>query len=293
MELTYLRTFCEVVSCGSYTRAAERLGYAQSSVTAQIAKLEEAYGAILLERSGRGMAPTFAGKNLLPYARQMLSLNDEAKEVISGGQKGGLTIGSIETLAAYYLPHRLHRFRDQYPDVKLRVQPGSEVDIINAVKDKSADCGLIFDIPYVSEELITLPLRQEQLFVVIHPEHHLALETVITPVQLHQEPLMLTEDTCTYRRFLLDQLKLSGVTPNVDMEFGNLEGIKLAVKHRWGTAFLPGYAIVDECRAGEIKGIPLDGNEGQFYIQLIYRKDRWISSAFGAFIEQMRSSDIQ
>lgn len=70
MELTYLRTFCEVVSCGSYIRAAEKLGYAQSSITAQIAKLEKTYGAKLLERSGRGMVPTFAGNGLLPYARQ-------------------------------------------------------------------------------------------------------------------------------------------------------------------------------------------------------------------------------
>lgn len=162
------------------------------------------------------------------------------------------------------------------------------VDIINAVKDKSADCGLIFDIPYVSEELVALPLRQEQLFVVMHPEHHLALETAVTPAQLHQEPLILTEETCTYRKYLLEQLNLSGITPIVDMEFGNLEGIKEAVKHRWGTAFLPGYAIVEESRAGAIKGIPLAGNQGQFYIQLIYRKDRWVSSAFGTFIEQMK-----
>lgn len=71
MELTYLKTFCEVVACGSYTKAAERLGYSQSSVTAQIARLEEMYGAVLLERSGRGMNATFAGKSLLPYARQI------------------------------------------------------------------------------------------------------------------------------------------------------------------------------------------------------------------------------
>ncbi|ULO07272.1 LysR family transcriptional regulator [Paenibacillus sp. 19GGS1-52] len=288
MELTYLRTFCEVVTCGSYTRAAEKLGYAQSSITAQIAKLEEVYGAVLLERVGRGMTPTFAGKSLLPYARQMLALNEEVKEIISGGSKGILTISAIETLAAYFLPHRLHRYREQYPGIQLRVQPGSEVEIITAVKEKSADFGLIFDTRYVSEELESLVLRQEQLFIITHPEHPLAHQPELSLTQLAGEPLILTEDTCTYRRYLLDELKQAGISPRIDMEFGNLEGIKQAVKHQWGTAFLPGYAIEEERRQGSISAIPIVGDTKGFYIQLIYRKDRVLPPAYNDFIKQMQ-----
>ncbi|KAI7264785.1 hypothetical protein KC345_g8732 [Hortaea werneckii] len=288
MELTYLRTFCEVADSGSYTRAAEKLGYAQSSVTAQIAKLEELYGAVLLERSGRGMIPTFAGNNLLPYARQMLALSAEAKGVISGGDQGVLNIGAIETLAAYYLPHRLHRYREQYPGMQLRVQPGSEEAIIASVKDKSADFGLIFDVPYVSGELISLPLREEPLYVVTHPEHRLAAEPVVTPGQLEGEALVLTENTCTYRKQLLHVLRESGIAARVDMEFGNLEGIKQAVKHRWGTAFLPRYAIEEELRSGVLTGIPLAGEQEAFYIQLIYRKELRLSPSFTDFIACMR-----
>ncbi|OKP95586.1 LysR family transcriptional regulator [Paenibacillus sp. P46E] len=288
MELTYLRTFCEVVSSGSYTRAAEKLGYAQSSVTAQVAKLEEMYGAILLERSGRGMIPTFAGNNLLPYARQMLALSEEAKGMIAGGDRGVLNIGAIETLAAYYLPHRLHRYRLRYPEVQLRVQPGSEDGIIAAVKDKSADFGLIFDVTYRSDEIIALPLRQEPLYVVIHPEHRFAKEAEVASNQLANEPLVLTEDTCTYRRQLVHELKAAGITPRIDMEFGNLEGIKQAVRHQWGTAFLPRYAIEEELSTGVLTGIPLTGKQEKFYIQLIYRKERKLSPAFEHFIAEMQ-----
>ncbi|WP_379158063.1 LysR family transcriptional regulator [Paenibacillus sp. sgz5001063] len=287
MELTYLRTFCEVVSSGSYTRAAEKLGYAQSSVTAQVAKLEEMYGAVLLERSGRGMIPTFAGNNLLPYARQMLALSEEAKGMIAGGDRGILNIAAIETLAAYYLPHRLHRYRIRYPDVQLRVQPGSEEGIITAVKDKSADFGLIFDVAYVSDELTALPLRQEPLYVVTHPGHPLAGETEVSPNLLADVPLVLTEDTCTYRRQLLHELKAAGVAPRIDMEFGNLEGIKQAVRHQWGIAFLPRYAIEEELLSGVLRGIPLSGKQDEFYIQLIYRNGRRLSPAFEHFIAEI------
>ena len=288
MELTYLRTFCEVADSGSYTRAAEKLGYAQSSVTAQIAKLEELYGAVLLERSGRGMIPTFAGNNLLPYARQMLALSAEAKGIISGGDQGVLNIGAIETLAAYYLPHRLHQYRERYPGMQLRVQPGSEETIISSVKDKTADFGLIFDVPYGSGELISLPLREEPLYVVTHPAHRLAAEAVVTPSQLEGEALVLTETTCTYRKRLLHVLRESGIDARVDMEFGNLEGIKQAVKHRWGTAFLPRYAVEEELRSGALSGIPLSGEPESFYIQLIYRKELRLAPAFTDFIACMR-----
>lgn len=288
MELTYLRTFCEVVSSGSYTRAAEQLGYAQSSVTAQIAKLEEMYGAILLERSGRGMIPTFAGNNLLPYARQMLALSEEAKAIITGGDRGIVNIGAIETLAAYYLPHRLHQYRAQYPEVQLRVQPGSEEGIIAAVKDKSADFGLIFDVPHVSGELVSLPLRQEPLYVVTHPQHPLAAVEEVAPALLGGEPLVLTEESCTYRKQLLHVLRESGIPPRIDMEFGNLEGIKQAVRHQWGIAFLPRYAIEEELRTGALAAVPLAGEQEKFYIQLVYRRGLRISPAFEHFIEVMK-----
>ncbi|MNC32819.1 HTH-type transcriptional regulator GltR [compost metagenome] len=199
-----------------------------------------------------------------------------------------MNIGAIETLAAYYLPHRLHRYRMRYPEVQLRVQPGSEEGIITAVKDKSADFGLIFDVMYTSDELTALTLRQEPLYVVTHPEHPMAKEAGVAPFQLAGEPLVLTEDTCTYRRQLLHELKASGIAPRIDMEFGNLEGIKQAVRHQWGTAFLPRYAIEEELRTGALTGIPMSGEQEAFYIQLIYRKERKLSPAFEHFIAEMR-----
>lgn len=286
MELTYLRTFCEVASCGSYTKAAEQLGYAQSSVTAQIAKLEELYGAKLLERSGRGMGPTFAGRTLLGYARQIVHLSEEAKEAVSEGHSGELTVGSIETLAAYFLPGRLLHYRREYPGIRLQVLPGSEREIIERVTGKTADFGLIFDRPYASSELEVIPLRREELFVVVHPGHPLAVREEVDLPMLASEKLVLTEETCTYRNYLLHALRELGIRPDIELELGNLEGIKQAVKHEWGIGFLPGYTIAEEVRQGELKAIPLSGDGGiGFSIQLIYRKDRWLSPALRRFVD--------
>jgi DNA-binding transcriptional LysR family regulator len=102
MEFTYLKTFREVARLGSFTRAAEVLGYAQSSITAQIQKLEDSYGAVLVERFGRSMKLTIAGEALLQYANELQRLHEESKEVVSRQSKGTLSIGTIETLAAFF-----------------------------------------------------------------------------------------------------------------------------------------------------------------------------------------------
>jgi DNA-binding transcriptional LysR family regulator len=126
MDFIYLQTFCEVAKWGNFTRAAEALGYAQSSVTTQIQKLEEQYGAVLFERAGRKMRPTQAGEVLLPYARQILALQAEARTQLSEQQTGTITIGTIETLAAFYLPPVLQTFHDKYPKITLALQSGNE-----------------------------------------------------------------------------------------------------------------------------------------------------------------------
>lgn len=94
---------------GSFTRAAENLGYAQSSITTQIQRLEESYGAVLFERFGRSMRLTIAGEAPLPYAKEVIRSHEESKEVVSKQSKGTLSIGTIETLVLiiYRLTYRL------------------------------------------------------------------------------------------------------------------------------------------------------------------------------------------
>lgn len=104
MELNYLRTFIEVARCNSFTKAAEQLGYAQSSVTQQIQKLELEYNASLFERYGRHMKLTSAGEQLFDRFVEILALYDSSKELVSGQMKGSLVIGTIESMIAYFLP---------------------------------------------------------------------------------------------------------------------------------------------------------------------------------------------
>lgn len=112
MDLTYMRTFREVAKRQSFTRAAEELGYAQSSVTMQIQKIEKEYGVPLIERHGRALRLTPPGEELLKLFVEILDLYDRSKETIAQQIGGTLTIGTIDSLAAFYLPPFLQQLRD-------------------------------------------------------------------------------------------------------------------------------------------------------------------------------------
>ena len=131
MDTRYLQTFREVAKWNSFTRAAEVLGYAQSSVTTQIQNLETEFGVTLFERWGRKIRLTHAGEVLLEYSEQLLAILDETKAILSEQAElaGTLTVGTVESLAAFYLPpvsfleERLVRSLQEQEDVEyLRVK---------------------------------------------------------------------------------------------------------------------------------------------------------------------------
>ncbi|MCX8001969.1 MAG: LysR family transcriptional regulator, partial [Anoxybacillus mongoliensis] len=137
MNLDYLHTFREVAKWNSFTKAGEMLGYAQSSVTTQIKKLEEEFGVVLFERWGGKIKLTSAGVELLEYANKIVSLIDEAKQSVSeqADLAGSLSIGTIESVAGFYLPPYLQAFKQKYPRVNLLLQQNICNRLVEGVKE--------------------------------------------------------------------------------------------------------------------------------------------------------------
>jgi DNA-binding transcriptional LysR family regulator len=289
MDFIYLQTFCEVAKWENFTRAAEALGYAQSSVTTQIQKLEEQYGAVLFERYGRKMRPTQAGEVLLPYARQILALQAEAKAQLSEQQTGTLTIGTIETLAAFYLPPVLQMFREAYPRVTIALQSGNEASIVQAVKEGQCDLGLILDRISADSELVCVPLRKEDFAIISRPDSLYSHLSEITVQDLTHARLILTEDGCTYRALLLQALRQSDTPHQVVCEFGSLEAIKQCVMCGLGIAFLPYVTVQEEITQGKLQALPF-AFSSNLYTQVIYLERKWQSQAFQRLLNLMSSA---
>jgi DNA-binding transcriptional LysR family regulator len=126
MEL--LRSFVSVVDAGGFTRASERVHRTQSTVSQQIKRLEDDVGRPLLNRSGKDVTPTEAGERLLSYARRLLSLAEEARDVLARpGHEGAVRLGIPEDFAAYRLAKLLASFSRSHPSLRLDVRADQSI----------------------------------------------------------------------------------------------------------------------------------------------------------------------
>ncbi|MCD1261651.1 LysR family transcriptional regulator [Paenibacillus athensensis] len=288
MDLVYFRTFREVARRSSFTRAAEQLGYAQSSVTAQIQKLEREYGVPLFERFGRKLRLTPPGETLLALASHMLELYDQSKERIASEVSGTLTVGTIDSLAAYYIPPYLQQLRQQFPALSVQLLTESEASLIAAVKDGDCDIGLTLDASPADPQLVCIPLRREPLVLVAAPGHPLAgIDAPATLEQLQGSELIVTEQSCIYRSLFEKLLRERRIAYRLVFELASLEAIKQCVRSGLGIALLPAIAVQQELTQGTLSAIPL-ADDLHIELQLVRHPGKWLSQPLAGLIGMLQ-----
>ncbi|OAS13608.1 LysR family transcriptional regulator [Paenibacillus oryzisoli] len=285
MDLTYFRTFREVARRKSFTRAAEELGYAQSSITMQIQKLEREYGAPLFERYGRTLRLTPPGESLLVIAQQLLELYDQSKEMIANQVSGTLTIGTINSLAAYYLPPYLHKLKQLYPGLSIQLFPDSESSILTKVKDGDYDIGLLLDQYPADPSLACTSVREEQLVFVAPLDHPLTEQKDIQLADLGNTEFIVTEEGCIYRGKFERLLKDNAVALQIGFELGNVEAIKQCVMSGLGIALLPRITVASELAIGKLVQLPFTHNQLTMDLQLVLHPKKWMSQPLDTFIQ--------
>ncbi|WP_145038011.1 LysR family transcriptional regulator [Paenibacillus sp. Y412MC10] len=289
MELIYLQTFREVAVRKSFTKAADELGYAQSSVTTQIQKLEKEYGVKLFERYGRGLRLTKSGEELFKYAVQMLDLFQQSKEKLTKQGGGILSIGTIDSLAAYFLPSVLHRLRQEHEDLAIRLQTDREDSIVSKVREGEYDLGLILENKPEDTSLNWIPIREEPLHLIAHPDHPLHRLPVIELEHLADYEWIMTEDTCNYRIMLEKVLRASGAPVRIGLELGNPEAIKRYIMSGTGISLLPRMVAEEEIKRGELAILPFQHPDIRLDIQIVVHPKKWLSHSLQDMIEMLKS----
>jgi DNA-binding transcriptional LysR family regulator len=289
LDLIYLQTFREVAIRESFTRAAEVLGYAQSSVTTQIQKLEKAYQVKLFERySNNKIRLTSAGEELFKLAGQMLELFEQSKEKMAKQGGGSLTIGTMDSIASYFLPPYMQATRKEYPDLNIRLHTNREGLILHQVREGEADIGLILADDSSDPALQWITIRQEPLLLIVHPQHPLIAKTQIELNDLKDMEWIMPEDTCNYRQLLERVLRANSIPYRIGLELGNPEAIKRSIKSGEGISILPQMAVMEEIERGELKALPLEHAELQLEIQLVLHPKKWVSNALHDFMESLK-----
>lgn len=288
MELRHLNTFKVVAEVKGFTRAAELLGYAQSSVTAQIQALEEELGVQLFNRLGKRIMLTEAGARLLPFVLEIQKLVETAKSELLEAEvpQGTLTIGAPESLCAYRLPPILQEFRRRYPNVKVVLRPGLCWQLRQQVRSGELDLAFLLDEDKVEgNDLHVEVLILEPIKLIAPPSHELAARKTVSAQDLKDETLFLTEVGCAYRTLFEQQLNRHGIYLDQQLEFGSLEAIKQCVITGIGLSQLPEIVVRQELADGRLIALPWGGQAVNVHTQLLYHKSKWISPAMKFFLE--------
>lgn len=245
MEFRHLQTFQAIAQEGSFLKAAEKLQYAQSTITLHIQQLETELGVKLFSRRGRHTELTVAGRTLQEHADQLLHRAANLQQTMTdlvAGEAGHLRIGSIEPVATVHLPATLVQFCQQHPNVRLTLEVG-----VTQVVSQHVAAGLL-DVAICSPPSANLDLAFELLFqdsvsLLIPETHRLATFNEIPVDSLVGERLILTEEHCPYRNVLEKALLPYGINPFSGIEVMSLEALKQMVKCGLGIGVLPVDAI--------------------------------------------------
>ncbi|MFN2747772.1 MULTISPECIES: LysR family transcriptional regulator [Bacillus] len=286
LEGKFFKTFIAVMEEKNFSRAADRLGYVQSTVTSHIQLLEQACGQRLFHRLSRGVKPTPAGLKLSKYAYQFIQLGMSLGEAMNelDQPQGTVRIRMQESFFLTRMSFLIEDFLKDYPKIRLQLESGFQHDIVQQVLNHAADFGIVPQNPN-RPDLLFYPLFAEKL-VFIAP--HVLAEKVESEGfgVLSRETFISFGTSCVYHTEAGRLLQEAGVEGNSALEYPSIDMIKQAVRCGIGFAFIPEVAVKQELEAKQFKLLPVTAPIVSTH-GLIVHQDRELSLAASLLKEKV------
>ncbi len=287
MLLRQMECFLAVARLGNVSRAAEEMYLTQPTLTARIKALEDELGDQLFVRTSRGMRLTETGKEFLPHAEQCVASLEEGKQrlrELKGASGGRLALGASPGVSTYALPAILERFTAVHPRVAVSVRTGHSEDVLEMVLKEEVQLGLARAMEH--PEIESLPLYEDELVLVVDPQHRFTEKGSAEIAEVGREQLILFDHASSYYELTQSLFKSAGIREFSAIELDNIEAAKRMVEHRLGVAFLPRTAVVRSVAAGHLCLIEVEDNpEIQRPIVALRRRDVPLTGTVQAFLE--------
>ncbi|MDF2660734.1 MAG: LysR family transcriptional regulator [Paenibacillus sp.] len=258
LEGRFFKTFVTVVQERSFSRAAEKLGYVQSTVTAHIRQLEQASGKKLFNRLARGVEPTEAGEEMAKFASQFVQLGASLAEAMNRLEepRGTVCLRALESFCVTRLPLFFGSFFATYPNIRLQLETGFFRDVVDSVAHHRADLGIVSQHPGRAD-LVFYPLQEERLVVVASPELG-DLYDAAGWEGLSGARVVGFGSRCVYQTAAGELFSAKGLMAKDALEFASLEMIKQTVSCGLGVALLPEIGVLEEVRTGVLRVLPAE-----------------------------------
>jgi DNA-binding transcriptional LysR family regulator len=288
-----LKVFRVVADNLNYRRAADELHITQPAVTAQIRSLEESLGIALFDRVGRETSLTLAGATLLQYVRQIEAVTNDAIAALApfGGLDGvEVSIGASHTIAVYILPILLPHLLLEWPKLRIHVTSGSTNEVLQALTLHQIGIALI-EAPAHRPDLKVEAFGEDELTLIVKPDHRWAKKPYISTAELVQEPILLREVGSGMRHFVEEYLEQNGILRlqiQTFLDINSTEGIISAVEAGLGIGFVPSLALEKALRLGTVKAIHLNNGPIRRELSIVSLNGPDPKGPIGALLELVR-----
>ncbi|HEX8371344.1 MAG TPA: LysR substrate-binding domain-containing protein [Chthoniobacterales bacterium] len=284
LEIRHLRYFLAVAEAGSFSRAADRLGISQPSVSQQMRDLEADLRVSLFQRRGKRILLTPTGLIFQEHARTILrQLENLQQELTSEPDqlRGSLHIGVVPILNVPLMPHLLGLFAKDHPGLSLIVEEISSTEIETALEEGRMDVGLGF-VTRHSPNLNYERLCTDEFSLIVSDDHAWSGRSKVPVAELHQERLLQLPATFVMRRMTDEICRKHRVRPRTVAEINSIETLLQSLRILDAGALMPNIVLRGRDRA-RLKAIQLEGNDLTLEIGLLRLIDAEVNSAMGAF----------
>ena len=292
MDTKQLNTFRHLAKSLNFSKTAEELHFAQSTVSAQIRSLENELRLTLFDRLGKKVVLTEEGKSVLQYANRFMTIEEEFITTLKKDApiSGELNIFAPNTICVYHLPRLLTDFKAKHPlvDFKLRAHYGTSRGL-NELRAGNIDLMIVMEEEFAHADFNVECLRSEEIIMICNNNHPVANQTNVSLDEVKYEDFILSEPSCGYRNILTHELLKLGNKLEPNMWFENTEAIKQCVISNMGLSFLPKIATQSDIDCGAFKQVKLtQKSDTEIKLQVITHKDKWLSPTLKEFMSDLR-----
>lgn len=293
MNLNLFKTYVRVVETQNLSRTAEEFGLSQPAVTKQVQTLEEMYGILLLERSGRKLRPTEAGDVLYNCARELLKTMekmDNSMEEIVESRKGSLFLGASTIPGQYILPLVVKGFKDRYPHISISLEIADTEKIFNKISERELDMGIVGG--WINNRKVDgFPWLQDELVVAVPAGHRLSGKTSVSLPDLLTERWIFRENGSGTRKAVEDLMATHDIDRealNIYMEAGSTEAVLAMVEAGIGISIVSRWVIRPD-HSTKLSYIKLQEKEACRLFYIVLPKQKVRRNSVNQFLEYIQN----
>lgn len=294
MQLRDLITFIHVAELGSFTKAAEQLGYSQSTISFQIKQLEEELDCLLFERINHTITLTERGHELVSYAHQVRALTDEFKEkpTKSDQLSGHIHIVTPDSICEEMVNAHYFDFHSKYPLISVRFSTADTSAMFEMLDRNEADLIITLDCHSYHKDYIIAKEEQLPIHFVTNANSKFAGQKGLSIQDIAKEPFVLTEYGQGYRRAFDSELAKRSIDITPVLEIGRTDMIASVLTKSNMISFLPDFVTKELVDAGKLCYLDVCDMNIEIWKQLIYHKNKWLSKSLKALIAYIQEQEF-